>query len=488
MTATVEPRPGELAPLEWPDLAIERPADGGTLAAAGAAAVLTDLAVRSGVAGVAGALLPAVAAVALVATGRLPNRRAWPLAVAAPVFGAALAARTSPWLVPLDVLAAGGLLVLASSLAREGDPLDLNVPDLIERAGYVMAHGLFAPAFLAGALRVGGGRARSLAAVARGLLLAVPVVAVLAALLASADPVFASLLDLPDVDNLVVHGLLLVTGAWAMATLARLASARPSRRRELGWRPLGRVEATTVLAGLVALYAVFAASQAWALVGGARTVLRTAGLTYAEYARSGFFQLIAAAALTLIVLLAVRAGTDVRGAGNRRLMVLAEVAIALTLVIVVVAVRRLQLYEQAFGLTMLRLYSTLFAVWVGAVFVLLGLSFAGAGGRRAWLVPVSVSAGLVILLVLGAVNPEALVVRRNVERYERTGRLDASYLSDLSDDAVPALAGSLPRLDPTARSRVLATLCAGPRRATGGLWTFNASADAAIEARKRVCP
>jgi len=62
---------------------------------------------------------------------------------------------------------------------------------------------------------------------------------------------------------------------------------------------------------------------------------------------------------------------------------------------VVVALRRLWLYEQAFGLTMLRLYSSLFAAWIAAAFVLLGLLVAGVGGRRSWFVPTTVGLGLV---------------------------------------------------------------------------------------------
>ena len=57
-----------------------------------------------------------------------------------------------------------------------------------------------------------------------------------------------------------------------------------------------------------------------------------------------------------------------------------------------------------------------------------------------------VAAGLVALLALNVANPEALVVRHNVAFAERTGRFDPLYLTDLSDDAVPALVDALPRL------------------------------------------
>ena len=73
-------------------------------------------------------------------------------------------------------------------------------------------------------------------------------------------------------------------------------------------------------------------------------MLATAGLTYAEYARSGLFQLLAVAVITLGVLLLLRAATDLASPGRRATFTaVTELAVALTLVVVVVAVRRLNL-------------------------------------------------------------------------------------------------------------------------------------------------
>lgn len=242
-----------------------------------------------------------------------------------------------------------------------------------------------------------------------------------------------------------------------------------------------------MLACLDGLYAAFAVAQLVALSSGGRRVIETAGLTYATYARSGFFQLLAVATLTLAVLMALRAATDPEGPTRRSFLVLGEIAVALTLVIVLVAVRRLRLYDQAFGLTMLRLYSMLFAAWVAAVFVLLGCALAGLGRTRSWLVPGAAAVGLAGLLVVNAANPEAMVVRHNMAHFERTGRFDAGYAVGLSDDAVPALAEALPHLDDATQDRLLDGLCdryPPPRRRL----SFNASTDRARDALHPVCP
>ncbi|HEX7168829.1 MAG TPA: DUF4173 domain-containing protein [Acidimicrobiales bacterium] len=487
MTGTITLGPSDPtrppAPPGVGDVTVEHPADRAVVVAVAFAAVATDAGLRAGVCTVGSAVLTVGISGALVLTGRVTNRRVWPLLGVAAVLGVALATRTSPWLLVPDVLAAGGLVALAAAMARDGDPLDLTLPRVVERALAVTIHGVVAPGFLAAA-RPRRRDKGSLAGVVRGALVAAPVVVVLGLLLASADPVFASVFRLPtDAGQLAGHVVLLTLGAWSMAGLLRAASGRVAP--ELPPRPawLGRTEAAVVLGGMVVLFAGFAAAQVLAATGGADHVLRTEGLTYAEYARSGFFQLLAVAAITLGVVLAVRA--TVTGELTGSLLVLAELAAGLTVVIVVVAVRRLHLYEQAFGLTMLRLFSFLAAVWIGLVFILLAFQLARAW-RRHWFVPASVALALAGLIGLHAVNPEAVVVRRNLDHYERTGRFDMFYPDELSDDAVPTILPALDRL-PAGEERdfLRERLC--ERADDRGVWSYNVSSRAAEGARSRHC-
>ncbi len=468
-------------------LSVRRPADGTTLAAVGAAAVLTDVAVRTAPDGLVGVALVALVAGGLVFSGRVANPQARALAAVAVAFGVCLAARTTPWLLPLDILVIGGLLILAASFASGGSVVDLTVPATVTRVLHAAAHGLSAPAFVAGRRRP---TARRGAAAARGVVLALPLLIVLGTLLASADAVFRGFFTGWDLTTPIEHAVLLAIGAWGMAGLLRLASATPAPSMGRVAFRLGRTEATIVLGSVVALFAAFAVAQVVAASEGGRHVLATAGLTYAEYARTGFFQLLAVAAITLAVLLGLRAATDLTDdAFRRRFTMLAEAAVSLTLVIVVVAVVRLELYEDAFGLTVLRLFSTVSAMWIGVVFVLLALHLAGVGRGRTWLPSAAVAVGLIALFGLNLVNPEAVVVRHNVAFAERTGRFDPDYLAELSDDAVPALVDALPRLDPEARRTVLDRVCSmgsagDPKRSW---WAFNFARDAAVEARTSVC-
>ena len=479
MTA-IGARGAPFQPFVGMDLEVEHPGDLRVVALALLGGLAVDLALRSGVGplGAAGALSVAVASGALLASGRLVNPQARALAVITPLFGVWLALRTSPWLILPDVLAVAGLLVLAASYARGGSVLDLSVPRIVARAIVAVMHGLAGPAFAWSPLAARRPETARWAPFLRGLALAAPVLVVLGVLLGSADPVFASFFDIPfDLSTLASHVLLVAFGAWATAGLLRLASASASEVARLDLpteRRLGATEATMVLGGLVLLFTVFAGAQVVALGGGAERVLRTEGLTYAEYARSGFFQLLAVAALTLGTLMTVRAATRLEQAGERlRFVVLAEAAVVLTLVVVVTALYRLSLYEQAYGLTMLRLYSQVFAVWIALVFVLLGLSVAGVGGQRHWFLPVACGAGLVLLLGLNVANPEAVVARRDLDRARAGLEVDPGYLIKLtsgSTDAVPTIMANLSALPPAERALVVRSLACS-FGVSGEAWT-----------------
>lgn len=462
--------------------------DAAVLGMAVAAGVVFDLAVRSGFTVLAGSLLVVVLASEPAVTGRLRNQQAQGLLAVAAVFGLFLSVRAAPWLVAVDVAVCAGLLVMGASFARGGSVLDVRAVDLLARGFEAVAHGAAAPGFLARAAETRRVRAMpKTAAVVRGALVAVPVVLVLGLLLASADAVFASFFSFSfDAGSLLAHAVLIAAGAWGAGGLLRLASSASGVAPDAHVARFGAVETGVVLGSLVALYTAFAVAQVVAVSEGGRRVLETAGLTYAEYARSGFFQLLAVGVLTLLTLTVLRSSIT---AGPRPLTLLAGASVLLTLVVVGVAVRRLHLYEQAFGLTVARLLAVLFAVWVGAVFTLLGASLAGVARDRSWLAAGSVGTGVALLFVVNVMNPEAVVVRRNLAHAERTGKFDSSYLHDLSEDAVPTLVDGLDRVPAEERTATLDAICNPYTKATPGEgWAaWNRSVHRAEAARARVC-
>jgi Domain of unknown function (DUF4173) len=407
-------------------------------------AVAGDVLLRQGPATIAIGLLAVVLVAGLWWAELLATRVSAGLGAAGVVFAMFAGMRASPWLVGLDLVAAAGLIAVACSVAQGGRLDDLGAAAVVQRVTRLTVSAVRGPAWVLRP-RVRGVRKRrvsQIGGVVRGLLLAAPLVLVLGVLLTSADAVFAQLLT-PDLHLGRVAGhvvLILVCGVGAAALCTDAASPAVARWRPQR-RPLGAMEGATILASLVLLFAVFSASQLIALTPAAERVLATAGLTRAEYARSGFFQLLWVAAITLGVLGALRAVTQVTSDRQRRVLRwLTQAAIVLTLAIVAVAVRRLALYTSVFGLTMLRLYSTLFAVWIGVVFLALAAAVHGVHADRTWVMPFAATAGLVLLAVLNVVNVEAQVARYNLADGGPTGQPDLTYLvRDLSADAVPTL-------------------------------------------------
>jgi hypothetical protein len=288
--------------------------------------------------------------------------------------------------------------------------------------------------------------------VARGVLLAVPLLLVFNALFASADPVFAKAVQSLfrwDGNEAASTTFRVFFWSWAAAGVlwAALQAPRGEIRTEGLPRPtLGATEVATVLALVDGLFLAFVAVQARYLFGGQAWVSRSLEMGWGEYARRGFFELVWVAALALPMLLALHALLRDRGGrGERVFRVLAGVLVALLFVVMVSAVQRMRLYQAAYGLTELRLYTTAFMGWLGIVLAWFAATvLRGQPGRfpRG-----AVMSGFAVVAALNVLNPDALIARTNLDRAERTGKLDARYLSWLSADAAPVVAGGLRRLE-----------------------------------------
>ena len=471
---------------DWPrwDLHVLHAADGRAVLLAAAGGVAFDTGVRSGVATVGGALAVCVTGLALLASGRLTTATSRVSVGTAMLLGLFLALRTSAWLLPFDILGVVGLFALSGAMARDGRISDLPARLLAARAVVAVGHGLGAAGFLVAPI-VGWVAQRPLVragAAARGIAITVPIVLVLGALLASADVVFASALELrlPLPSDPVAHVALITVGALGVGGVLRAASAAPARPLPPAPSRLGSLEWTILLGSVVALFTAFAITQVVTIAGGAQHVLETEDLTYAEYARTGYVQLLAVAAITGLVLAALRAVAD-RRTRSHRFTALAELTVALTGVVLAVALRRLGLYEDAYGWTMLRLMAKAGAVWLGVVFVLLGVRLAGVAPTREWFLPAALATGLAVLVTLNVLNPEAAVARHNLHHAQH--ELDPAYLANLSDDAVPTIVDALPMLPEHVRAAVCAVEPAS--RAPLG---WNRATRAADDARERACP
>ncbi|WP_043675828.1 DUF4153 domain-containing protein [Nocardia vulneris] len=298
----------------------------------------------------------------------------------------------------------------------------------------------------AGAERARSGAGRREWGVALSAVVTLALLAVFVPLLGGADATFAALFDAvtPRVDGgLAFQWIFLFTvlGLAAAGALYLLAAPLLPASESAGGlrvRQLRRIEWVLPAGALTALFLVFVIAQFVALFGGDDYVQRTAGLTYAEYARTGFWQLSVVSILTLAVLLVVLRWADQATAGDRMwLRALLSAVTVLSLLIVASALSRMWTYQQAYGFTVLRLLVEVCELWLGLVYLLVLAAVLSL--RRMWLVRTVLGTAMATLLALAVVNPERLIADQNIDRWQQGKPFDIGYLTVLSPDSLPAV-------------------------------------------------
>ena len=286
-------------------------------------------------------------------------------------------------------------------------------------------------------------------------------------LFTSADDVFAGYV--PTVHARWLPAQLAVGAVVAVvaATFAQLALQPP------GWSDVRLSPAPAARRGewllpvvaLDVLVLAFVLVQVDTLVGG-----RIGDRTYAQYARQGFWQLVVATALTLVVVaVAARRAPD-RATARLALGVLCVG----TLGVVASALRRMDLYVDAYGLTRLRLLVVVAEVVLGVIVVLVVV--AGVRWKGGWLPGAIVQVVAVAMLGLALVNPDAQILRHNTAAAATTP-LDITYLQGLSSDAVPAM----DQLPEPLRSCLLSEADTGPTWGGPMAWNLGRSRAADVD-------
>ena len=269
-------------------------------------------------------------------------------------------------------------------------------------------------------------------------------------LLVLADPVFAEFASRPFRSvswgggsmSSIIGGLLsmLATAGAVLAARRRLPSPGRVQRKERAEPARPTWTWTVPLGAVVLLFAMFLAVQAVTLFGGDAYVQRVAGVTYAEYARQGFFQLVAVSVLVMgVVAASVRLVPKRPGRGRTLRNALLGALCLLTLVILASAMARLRLYTDTFGLTPMRVSAEAWILLSATVFALiLAAGALNTLGRRAqWLPRVTVALAAAGLLAFAASDPDARIAESHQDLELDT--VDTGYLRNLSADALPAL-------------------------------------------------
>lgn len=426
-------------------------------------------------------------------------RNTWPLAVAL-FFAGWVAIRASPDLTLLNILMAltmGGLALAFMPMKQALDKSTFAEHAVGTLSAYLATgFGAFAELPLAwGYVRHNGlGDRRALVAVLRGLALTLPILLIFAVLLSSADAVFNSYtsdllsfegferfadqtiltlvlgwltlgglayglnpfkgltvekapvspstthrkngtLDAADLETLLSDGEV-ADAPMPETTAVNSVDAEAAKRKRAPFL-LGVIESGMMLGGLIGLFGVFVFIQFNYFFGGAANVLR-GGFTYSDYARRGFFELLAVSIMTLGLLLLLDWVTILTSKTSKQVFRgLALGVVALMGVMIFAASQRMELYETAYGFTHMRVLPHLFIWAIGALFIAFVLQLFRVREQVFSLGLLLTAIGY--LTVLNVMNLDLYIANRNIERFINGESLDFCYLRSLSVDAMPAL-------------------------------------------------
>jgi hypothetical protein len=288
---------------------------------------------------------------------------------------------------------------------------------------------------------------RKLLPVLRGVLIALPIVAVLGLLLSSADPVFGDWLKkifnlekLPEylfrLFYILIIGTFLV-GVYLKALFPSGEIQKPDTKQSWFKPFLGWTESGIILGAVDLLFIAFVIIQVRYLFGGTANITET-GYTYSEYARRGFSELVAVAVLSLVLYIGLSSFSKKESKVSRLgFTILSVLLMVNVLVILASSFQRLMLYENAYGFSQLRTYTHVFIYWLaGLILITILLELLHRRGNFALVLLVCV-VGFGASLAL--INVDRFIAARNIDRAMAGEELDVAYLNSLTSDAVPVM-------------------------------------------------
>ncbi len=370
-----------------------------------------------------------------------------------------LVLRDAPMLYAIDFLS---LLCMGVLVVWHGSGQTFADLSIVEA---VRAGALAAANTLAGAVRVlsrsaaerapdrpDTGRTRALLI---GVVLTVPPLAVVTLLLMSSDKVFEGLLqriaNSLTSDLFVIVLIAWISAGWLSAATGDVLGATV----QVPTSPRLRFATIAVpLYSLVALLTLFLVTQTRVLFGGAEFLRQTEGLTVANYARDGFFQLILAAGIVLGTLVVAEWLLLSDARARRQYHIAGAILLGLVTALLVSAAARVGIYVQIFGHSVDRIFACAAIIWVLATLVTCAMTT--LRNRPLRFASTIVQVTIVWVVLMNVVNPEALVVRLNIARAVAGAPFDAQYHAHLSADVVSSLLSHAVQL-PTAECQAVRT-------------------------------
>ena len=289
--------------------------------------------------------------------------------------------------------------------------------------------------------------------VIKGIVIAIPFLIVLVWLLSSADLVFQAYLDkLFEIDiNLEIVSralVILIVSYFFIGIFSKITGYRKSEivgeveeKEEKENRFLGFIESSTILILIELLFLIFIAIQFFYLFGGKDYVWGIAEyITYSEYAKKGFWELIGVSIISFLLIYGLDKFSSKEASKEKKLFkILSAMLVFEISVIILSAVKRLSVYTDGYGLTFSRFLAFVFLFWIFSVFLIFLYKKIFQEKKEAVFLFCIFCLTIVFWAGVNALNPDAFIAKKNIERMEQGKELDLRYLSRLSEDSIPEI-------------------------------------------------
>ena len=200
------------------------------------------------------------------------------------------------------------------------------------------------------------------------------------------------------------------------------------------------IESSVVLVLIELLFLSFIIIQFYYLFGGKDYVWGIEEyITYSEYAKKGFYELICVSIISFLLIFVIDAlGKRETSKEKKIFKILGAVLILEMSVIIYSAFTRMSVYVDGYGLTFSRFLVFVFLLWI--FFVFLNFLYKMLLEKRKEFLFLSVFCLSVVFWTgINITNPDAFIARKNIERLAQEKELDPFYLSRLSADAIPEI-------------------------------------------------
>jgi hypothetical protein len=269
-----------------------------------------------------------------------------------------------------------------------------------------------------------------------GLLMATPIFLLLLGLLWMADPIFGKLAG----DFFATLGERTVVSLIIFITISVLGLSYfiCQNHQEEPSRVSGNAqELMVVLGSIVVLFTVFLGVQFRYLFTRVSELelhqLGIASLTYSEYVRKGFFELLIVGAISSgVILFILRSLHHIRNGSKIWVQFFSVTVVVETALLLLSAGQRLALYANTHGLTRARIYGFFFLIWLAAILGIL-LVRVIREFKTGWLFALPLAVTLEILLLLNLANVDGLIAKNFPPTVNK--EVDYYYLTNLSVDA-----------------------------------------------------